>query len=134
MTLGESKALVKYILDLDSQGFSPSLADVKDMADQLLKSRGAQLTGTRWAHRFVKRHPDLKTCINRAYDYQRALCEDPKIIKPWFSLVENMRAKYGIEDSDFYNFDETGFMMGMIRSKTVLTRSERERKTNTRKA
>ena len=32
----------------------------------------------------------------------------------WFRLVENMRAKYGIVDSDFYNFDETGFAMGMI--------------------
>jgi hypothetical protein len=36
-----------------------------------------------------------------------------------------MRAKYGIQDSDFYNFDETGFMMGMIRAGMVVTRSDR---------
>ena len=35
-------------------------------------------------------------------------------IGAWFRLVENMRGKYGIQDCDFYNFDETGFMMGMI--------------------
>jgi hypothetical protein len=28
--------------------------------------------------------------------------------------MENMWAKYGIVDSDFYNFDETGFMIGII--------------------
>lgn len=29
------------------------------------------------------------------------------------SLVANRRAKYGIQDCDFYNFDETGFAIGM---------------------
>ncbi|EAQ83012.1 hypothetical protein CHGG_10830 [Chaetomium globosum CBS 148.51] len=36
-----------------------------------------------------------------------------------------MRAKYGILDCDFYNFDETGFMMDMIRPGMVVTRSDR---------
>jgi hypothetical protein len=36
-----------------------------------------------------------------------------------------MRAKYGIQDCDLYNFDETGFAMGMIRPGTVVTRSDR---------
>jgi len=33
-----------------------------------------------------------------------------------------MRAKYGITDTDFYNFDETGFIIGMIRFRMVVTR------------
>ena len=36
-----------------------------------------------------------------------------------------MRAKYSIQDADFYNFDETGFMMGIICSNMVVTRSDR---------
>jgi len=36
-----------------------------------------------------------------------------------------MRNKYGILDEDFYNFDETGFMMGIISGSTVVTGSER---------
>ena len=36
-----------------------------------------------------------------------------------------MRAKYGITDSDFYNFDETGFMMGVICAAMVVTRADR---------
>ena len=36
-----------------------------------------------------------------------------------------MRAKYGVVDSDFYNFDETGFMMGQITPRMVVTRADR---------
>ena len=36
-----------------------------------------------------------------------------------------MRAKYGIHDCDFYNFDETGFMMGVICAPMVVTRADR---------
>jgi hypothetical protein len=35
-----------------------------------------------------------------------------------------MRAKYGILDYDFYNFDETGFMMGIICPTIVVTRAD----------
>ena len=61
----------------------------------------------------------------RKYDYQRAKCEDPTIIRNWFRLVENTIAKYGIRSDDIYNFDETGFMMGMIASGMVVTGAER---------
>ena len=63
--------------------------------------------------------------FSRAYDFQRALCENPEIIGAWFRLVENIRGKYGIQDCDFYNFDETGFMMGMIQATMVVTGSKR---------
>lgn len=39
-----------------------------------------------------------------------------------------MMAKYGIQPEDLYNFDETGFMMGMITSSVVVTRSDRRGK------
>ncbi|APA08899.1 hypothetical protein sscle_04g036690 [Sclerotinia sclerotiorum 1980 UF-70] len=35
------------------------------------------------------------------------------------------KAKYGIVDSDFYNFDEIGFMMGIICSGIIITNAER---------
>jgi hypothetical protein len=39
-----------------------------------------------------------------------------------------MRAKYGILDCDFYNFDETGFMMGVICASIVVIRADRRGK------
>jgi hypothetical protein len=121
----EEEVLSRYILDLDARGFSPDLAGVEDMANLILASRGGKPVGKLWAHRFVQRRPELKMRFSRVYDFQRALCENPETIGAWFRLVENMRGKYGIQDCDFYNFDETGFMMGMIQATMIVTGSER---------
>jgi hypothetical protein len=39
--------------------------------------------------------------------------------------VKNTITKYGIVDSDIFNFDETGFMMGIISTGMVVTSAER---------
>lgn len=85
-----------------------------DTANLLLRKRSVQYIGKNWPDRFIVQRPELKTRFNRIYDYQRDLCEDHAIIELWFQLVANMYTKYSILDCDFYNFDETGFMMGMI--------------------
>jgi hypothetical protein len=46
------------------------------------------------------------------------------LIRSWFKLVQNTITKYGIQEEDIYNFDETGFMMGVITTATVVTSSE----------
>lgn len=51
-----------------------------DMSDVLLAVRGGGRIGTRRAHCFIKRHTELRMRVNRAYNYQKALCEDLKII------------------------------------------------------
>ena len=127
LTKSEEGAIVEYILDLDERGFPPRIAGVEDMANLLLKRRDGGRVGKLWTARFVARREELKTRLNRVYDFQRAACEDPELISAWFKLVENMRAKYAIQDSDFYNFDETGFMMGVIcGSSMVVTRADRQ--------
>ena len=50
----------------------------------------------------------------RKYDYQRVKCEDPEEIRKWFDLVRETIAKYGIITVDIYNFDKSGFQMGVI--------------------
>lgn len=70
----------------------------------------------------------LKTCLSRAYDYQKALCEDCEKIVGWFGLFQNIMAEYGIQDKDIYNFYETGFMMGQITSSMVVTGTDRSEK------
>ncbi|KAF4416016.1 Tigger transposable element-derived 6 [Fusarium acutatum] len=95
------------------------------MANSLLADRNAIPVGKRWAHNFVKRQLELKTHSFRKYDYQRAKCKDPTIIRDWFRLVQNTIAKYGIRSYDIWNFDEIGFLMGMITSGKVVIGSQR---------
>ncbi|KAF7572760.1 ZnF-C2HC domain containing protein [Pyrenophora tritici-repentis] len=84
------------------------------MADKLLAARGAS-----------QRTDSLRTCFNRAYDRQRAMCEDAILIKRWFKLVEEIKAEQGICDKDVYNFDEAGFIIGKITTQLVITGLER---------
>jgi hypothetical protein len=117
--------IVSHILDLDLRGFLPTYAAVHDMADRLLAARGAGQVGVHWPRNFVKRTDSLTTHFNRTYDRQRALCKDLVLIKSWFKLVEQTKAKCGICDDDVWNFDEAGFMMGKIMTQLVVTGSER---------
>jgi hypothetical protein len=121
----EEEVIVSHILDLDLRGFAPTYAAVRDMANKLLAARSAGQVGQKWPANFVKRTDRLTTRFNRAYDRQRALCEDPVLIRGWFELVEETKTKYGICDEDVYNFDEAGFMMGKITTQLVVTGSER---------
>ncbi|USP74632.1 hypothetical protein yc1106_01906 [Curvularia clavata] len=125
LTQLEEEVIVSHILDLDQRGFAPTYAAVRDMADKLLATRSGGRVGVNWPSTFVKRTDSLTTRFNRAYDRQRALCEDPVLIKSWFELVEQTKAKYGICDEDVYNFDEAGFIMGKITTQLIITASER---------
>jgi len=125
LTVSEEDTLVQYIIDLDTQGFPPQIESVQDIANLLQATRQATPVSKLWPYNFIQRRPELKTRFSRAYDFQQALCEDPKLIKEWFRLVANMRSKYGIQDTNLYNFDETGFIIGVICGHMVVTRADR---------
>jgi hypothetical protein len=93
------------------------------MANILLGERSNQSVGINWVYNYTKRHPELKSRFSRRYNYQRALCEDPRIIRPWFDLAQRAIDENGIQPEDIYNFDETGFAMGLIATAKVITRA-----------
>ncbi|KAF7569210.1 hypothetical protein PtrM4_116250 [Pyrenophora tritici-repentis] len=95
------------------------------MADKLLAARGAGQVRQKWPANFVKRTDSLRTCFNRAYDRQRALCENLALIRSWFELIEKTKAELSICDKDIYNFDEASFIMGKITTQLVITGVER---------
>ncbi|OQD91366.1 hypothetical protein PENVUL_c284G00185, partial [Penicillium vulpinum] len=123
----EEESLRKWILSMDSRGAAPRPATVREMANLLLQQRGitpALSVGENWVTNFIKRYPDLSSRFSRRYNYERAKCEDPKIICEWFDLVQKTILQFGIDPDDVYNFDETGFAMGLISTAKVITRSE----------
>jgi hypothetical protein len=124
----EEQSLVQWILDLDRRGFPPQIIDVRRMADVLLRNRGQnpppQPVGKNWVSRFVSNQLELQTKWNRKFHSQRARCEDPVKINAWFKLIHDTRVAYGIPDEDVYNFDETGFMMGVAATSKVVTSSD----------
>ena len=133
LTTSEESALVDWILSMDTRGMPPTQALVRQMAEILLAERVQDAStekpdiGKRWVLNFLSRHPELKSKYNRKYDYQRAKCEDPEIVNAWFQLVQDTIIKYGIVDTDIYNFDEIGFQMGVISTSKVITATDRAR-------
>ena len=104
------------------------------MADLLLQKRSdqnqdkADTVSERQVYNFVWCNDSLQSKYTRKYDYQRVKCKDPVIIQDWFRLVQNTIKKYRILDEDIFNFDETGFQMGVISTAKVITGAERSRK------
>ena len=126
---------------MDDRGMSPMISYIRQMADLLVRERTSSVlldasvtstpvlattVGENWVQRLLDRHPELKTKYSRKYDYQRALCEDPEKLLAWFARVQKTVAEYGILDNDIYNFDETGFQMGVASTSKVVTRSDRQ--------
>ena len=72
----------------------------------------------------MKRRDELQSRYSRRYDYQRAQNEDPRSIRAWFESVRRVVEDNGILAEDIYNFDETGFAMGLISAQKVVTRAE----------
>ena len=97
------------------------------MANLLLSARGLtniQPIGKNWAYTFIKRRNELKTTYLRRYNYQRAKCEDPKIMREWFNLVQITIMQYGIATKDIYNFDKTRYAIGLTATTKVVTRTD----------
>lgn len=121
----EEQKLVKYILDLDSRGFSPQVSNIKEIANLLRVNRDALPVSKRQVGNFIKRYLELKTRFFRKYNYQRAKCEDLITINAQFRLIANIIAKYSIRLDNIYNFDEIGFIIGVIVSGIVIIGVER---------
>ena len=124
LTQLEEYSLTEWILSMDSRGAAPRLSTVREMANILLAARGETpptTVGKNWPSTFIQRRDEIRTRFSRRYDYQRALNEDPKSLREWFATVQRVINENGIQPEDIYNFDETGFAMGLISAQKVVT-------------
>ena len=104
------------------------------MAEILLHERlhdSKATLGINWASTFIKRHSEVRTRYNRRISYQRAKQEDPRIINQWLNTVYEATQKHGIHEDDIWNFDETGFAMGLCTTSKVITAAERSERPRT---
>jgi hypothetical protein len=127
LTQTEEESLKRWILSMDSRRAAPRPTIVRDMANLLLAKRGTtsvETIGEKWVYNFTKRTPELQAHYSRRYDYQRAKQEDPRVIQKWFTTIKAIVVQHGILPEDIYNFDETGFAMGLTATAKVITRSE----------
>ena len=91
LTQIEEESLEKWILSMDRRGGAPRPSMVREMANLLLEKRGTTLVvsvGENWVTNYAKRRPLLSSRFSKRYNYKRAKCKDPKIIREWFNLIQ----------------------------------------------
>jgi hypothetical protein len=122
----QEESLVEWILSRDLRGVLPRPSHIQEMANILLQAdnpSGFKPIGKNWVSAFTNRREEIKTRYARRYNHSRAQCGDPKIIKEWFNYLQRIQMQYSISHEDIYNFDETGFAMGLIAATKVVTRA-----------
>ncbi|KAJ5135285.1 uncharacterized protein N7515_004563 [Penicillium bovifimosum] len=122
----EEESIQDWLTSMNDRGATLTITMLKDMANLLLETRGdhpPQTVGKNWPTQYIKRHPELSSRFSRRHGSKRALLEDPNTILEWFKLVEKSIAQYGITSEDIYNFDESGFAIGVSATSKDITQS-----------
>ena len=96
------------------------------MANKLLATQDSSKVSVKQALNLIRQTLELKTCFNYKYDYQRAKNEDIEVIKGQFKLIHNTITKYRIYKDNIFNFNKTGFIIGIIATAKVVTASKRQ--------
>jgi hypothetical protein len=111
LTPTEESALVYFVKRATALGHPIRHTYLRELAEVLRKHRvaeeGLPPLGKLWVTRFLRRHPDLKSQV--AKSMERARVEvTPEQILEWFRQYVEEIQKYGIEEVNIYNMDESG--------------------------
>ena len=104
LTGTEEESLKKWIILLASRGAAPRPDHIKVIANILISKCSGTLPllnlGKNWVSNFLRRNKDLKSKYIWRYNYQRAKCEDPRVIGEFYDTFQKAIIDYGILDDD----------------------------------
>ena len=121
--------LLQWILIMNNCKALLRSSTVWDMINLLLADcdvSQSSTIGINWVNCFIQHHNTFQTCFSWKYDHQWALCENPSKIQEWFKLIWKTIEEWGITDEDIYNFNETGFIMGIVATAKVITQINKQ--------
>jgi hypothetical protein len=77
--------------------------------------------GKDWLRRWKKAHPQYKLRKKRATAVDWYKASNHEDFVQWFTALNNIINKFGINEQDIYNFNETGFQIGIGGSQWIIT-------------
>ncbi|KFG81468.1 transposase [Metarhizium anisopliae] len=124
-------ALCRYIDRLDKMNLSIRKEFIRDAANLILRGQSSPTShrdpptvGQHWVDRFIKRHK-YSVLPQRIREVDRQNAETIRNVTTYFEQLYDCITDYGIVESDIWNMDETGFRIGMGKSRMVVTRRPR---------
>lgn len=99
---------------------------VEQAANSLLRMSADPTTlppkvGPQWAKRWLDRQSDLSKVKRKPLAAARKNAHDPDLLMGYFRKYKEVVDKYGIQPADQWNFDETGYRMGISRDDWVIS-------------
>lgn len=124
LSIVQDQALRDYIFMLHSCGTPANQDTVKLAANRLLYYNSGNLessVSTRWTKNWIKRQASyLKTLRTKPLAAKRLDAHIVEDIEEHFKAYKKCRDYWKIQDEDIYNFDETGFQIGVTSGENVL--------------
>ena len=130
----EEAALAGYVKELSRNGYPPTYATVQEMAAEIQRRRVAKLNfeegmelvqyppiGEDWPRRFIERHPNLTAMYSRRIDASRLKEASAETITRWLESAREVIQECNIRSKNIYNMDETGFAIGSIKRRRIIT-------------
>lgn len=123
----QEAAVCQYLDRLDTVGTSARIQMVSGCANTILRqahlgSEPAPLVSEQWARRFLDRYPEYFIRKQQTLDVNRKNAHQPDDILTWFEKYKAVCTQYNIQAADTYNFDESGFRIGIGRDQWIITR------------
>lgn len=126
LTTDQDLALRLYLQKLDQMGAPARLHMIQQTANKILRQDDKTPPerpplDSQWAKRWLKRQPGLFKVRRKPLAAGRKNAHDLELLGAHLNRYEEICNKYGIQPSDRWNFDETGFRVGMGRNDWIVT-------------
>ena len=128
----QEASLLRYILSLDEIGHTIRYDQISSLANAILaedhtNNDSASSVDHHWARRFLNRHPELYKVKQKPLELERKLVHDSGVLLDWFERFRQLRERYSVQNENIWNFDETGFRIGVGKSQWIVTASRKNR-------
>jgi hypothetical protein len=111
LTPPEESALMSFVKHATALGHSIRHTYLRELAEALRKNRVQRehLIPLRqeWVTRFLRHHPSVKSQVTKSIEKGRVEVTKEQILE-WFRQYKEEIDKYGIQEKNIYNMDESG--------------------------
>lgn len=102
---------------------------MEQVANSFLKKRYTgsgkpPIVRAHWTARFLQRHPQYVIQKQKPLVTERKNAYKPETFQTHFEDYCNVKVEKGVQDEDTYNFDETGFSVGVGKDQWVITKDD----------
>lgn len=123
------QALVQFLLRMQEGAMPATPGMVRNFANEMrqrLDSASSPISDS-WLSRFCKRHHELLVKKNKPMEVARIGTHMAGDILEWFQRYEASLQKYNITAANLWNFDETGFLIGVLKTFNVVVSRAKKR-------